>query len=93
MDDEVGSLASMIAYYLQPMTHRGFSAYNLCLQESLDVCPSASSVVAGGSAGRSFGSDRVSVTAGSADSPESKWHEMLQYRLLLSGYLSALLMK
>ena len=83
MDDEVGSLASMIAYYLQPMAHRGFSAYNVCKIESLDVCPSASPVVAGGSAGRSFGSDRVSVTAGSADSPESKWHEMLQYRLVV----------
>ena len=74
MDDEVVCLAS-IAYYLQPMAHRSFSAYNyVCelLQESLHVCPSASPVVAGGSAGHSFGSNRFSVTAVGADSPESK---------------------
>ncbi|CAI8006568.1 hypothetical protein GBAR_LOCUS4792 [Geodia barretti] len=54
MDDEVGSLASMIAYYLQPMAHRGFSAYNVCksllmsvpqrrrwLQEALQAVASA----------------------------------------------------
>ena len=29
MDDEVGSLASIV-YYLQPIAHRSFSAYYLC---------------------------------------------------------------